>query len=191
MSVSVPGDVYEHTYVEHGSVPEVWLPEWYGWSPEHVKKSMRQDTFDNAPQYFGRPHWYDGLSQVLRTTAPGASALIPPLTVHANASIAPSMELSGGWRGASLAEERPPPSRGSTFTAAVPQPAISLQEPFGSMLLDGAKHMESRSRPLLREFEGCWIAVRLGSRPWDTSRGTPLHAERPRNAVRSGTARRR
>ena len=53
-------------------------------------------------------------------------------------------------------------------STAPPQvPALSLQEPFASLVCSGAKLYESRSGPLLAAMEGQSLAIRMGGLAWD------------------------
>lgn len=48
-------------------------------------------------------------------------------------------------------------------------PCISMALPFASLLLNGAKTIETRNSNILAAYEGFDIAVRIGHRDWDPS----------------------
>ena len=59
------------------------------------------------------------------------------------------------------------------YDAELTIPALSLQEPFASSLINGDKLEESRNTALLEGYAGQLVAIRAGRKAWDNSRGVP------------------
>jgi hypothetical protein len=87
------------------------------------------------------------------------------------ASRGPALEQEEGWQRVT--------TRSGTRGTVVELAAVSLQEPFASLVLDGVKTLETRSEPILAGLEGQWLAIRMGRIPWESSRGRPLKRARP------------
>lgn len=90
------------------------------------------------------------------------------LTVHTPDGLTPERWKAGldafasGKRGVVIAAPGPRASAQHKIF-----PCISMALPFASLLLNGAKTIETRNSNILAAYEGVDIAVRIGHRDWD------------------------
>ena len=151
------------------------------WAPQQLQQQQQQQQRQRQP-----------VQQLLGVEAPLAGSKRPaPPSVSSSSS--PSCSSASSPKAEAPAMEQaatpglPPPnapqrSRSQARSGAgadVTLPGLSLQEPFASLICDGAKLLEGRGSPMLRGFEGQWVAVRRGGTMWPSGKGRPRKLARP------------